>query len=166
VRNVVQAIPEHAAFRRCKRLSRAKGDPDFPGSAAIGFESLLLLNLRVEGSIPSRLTTNTINNLPGKRRSSFHQICGLCADRNLRVIRSTASQLRPLSAHSQVARATKVRETALCNDVQRGAVFRSKEVLVNACHFEFDLSSAPDVQVRDGSDCQPARVADRRLKRT
>jgi hypothetical protein len=61
--NVVQQILKHAASGNLDRPMNEKADPCFPGSAAIGFDFLRPLNLRVEGSIPSRLTTLFLANL-------------------------------------------------------------------------------------------------------
>ncbi len=55
----VQRIPKHAAVQDPDRLSKEKPDPDFPGSAGVGSDCLLPLNLRVVGSIPTRLTTDS-----------------------------------------------------------------------------------------------------------
>jgi hypothetical protein len=53
----VQRIPKHAAARDRDRLSKERADPVFPRSAMIGSDCRLPLNLRVVGSIPTRLTT-------------------------------------------------------------------------------------------------------------
>jgi hypothetical protein len=53
----VQQIPEHATKQGHDRPRNKKADPGFPRSAAICCDFHAALNLRVEGSIPSRLTT-------------------------------------------------------------------------------------------------------------
>ena len=53
--NRVQRIPENATRIDCGRQLVMKTDPDLPGSAAFDCLRVTALNLRVVGSIPTRL---------------------------------------------------------------------------------------------------------------
>ena len=55
--NRVQRGPKHAVVGMIDRPLRVETDPDFPWSVSIGLNSSLPLNLRVVGSIPTRLTS-------------------------------------------------------------------------------------------------------------
>jgi hypothetical protein len=55
--NVVQHFPDNRTLIGIERPARKKAGPVLPRSAAIGFLFGASLNLRVVGSIPTRLTT-------------------------------------------------------------------------------------------------------------